>query len=70
MHVVVIRSPIRQLVDQRRIRVEVEDHRLVLCKDRVEVSIRQSMRMLRGLIIASPPIGIHFLYLIDRQRPH
>src|SRR3984885_3177899 len=47
VNVLVVRAPIAKLVDQRRVRVEVEDDRLVGGEKRIEVAVRESMRVLR-----------------------
>ena len=46
VEVVVVRAPVRELVDQRRITVVREDHRPIRGEDRVELFIRESVRML------------------------
>ena len=46
VQVLVIRPPIRQPMNQPRVAVEGEDDRLVLREQRIEVSIRQAVRML------------------------
>src|SRR5690606_717934 len=46
MQVVMIRAPVRQPVNQPWVAVIGEDNRFIARKDRVEVAIRQSVRML------------------------
>jgi len=48
VHVVVVGAAVRQPVNQPRVAVEVEDHRLVDGKQRIEVAVGQSVRMLRA----------------------
>ena len=48
VNVDVIRAPVRQAVDQPRIPVVGEDHRLVAREDLVELGILQTVRMLGG----------------------
>src|SRR5580692_6836939 len=45
MYVVVILAPIAELVNERSITMEVEDHRLVDGEQRIEIAIGKSMRM-------------------------
>src|SRR5471032_158784 len=46
MHVLVIRAVIRELVNERRIRVEVEDDRLLARENGIEVATGQTVRMI------------------------
>ena len=46
VHIVVIGTAIGELVDERRVGVEVEDHRLVEREERVEFAVGQAVRML------------------------
>ena len=47
VHVVVVGTAVGQFVDQGGVTMEVEDNRLIICKQRVEVTVRQPMRVLR-----------------------
>ena len=46
MHVVVIVAPVRQTMNQPRISVIREDHRLVSREQRIEIVITESVRVL------------------------
>src|ERR1700685_620666 len=47
VNVLVIRAPIAELVNERRVRVEVENDRFVGGEKRIEVAVGEAMRMLR-----------------------
>jgi hypothetical protein len=51
-------------VDERWISVEVEDDGLVLCEERVEVTIREAVRM---LCIRLETVQIHDVHESDLQ---
>src|SRR6516225_4774965 len=48
MHVVVVRTTVRQAMNEPRISVEIENNGLINSKERIEISIRQSVRMFRA----------------------
>ena len=62
MNVVMVRPPVRELVDQRSICMEIEDHRLILREQAIELPRREPMRM---FLLRHQPKHIHHIHKPD-----